>query len=365
MSEFGPKTFRVHELDVLSEVVTVHNLSDGARAFHVKSSCRNSSQTNVMTVYMNPSHSQEQLEVELEKFRLNMAEELAKAELGIAPPKAKYLGVRIARPDGDSWSSWMLSIVDLRSSVTRVMRDVVEGLGLPLSSEKATVLGPHGEAAQVPLYQAKFQIEGKELKATVLAVDMGLPCVVGADLLESAVESIDTLYDLFADEISRALRNAAKSKKRTVLIIGPYGEEIDQLKQVQSILRALGYRGILLQDFPDIEEQSLPEKMMLYGSISRFVICLDIKPSGHNTELETCVRAGFVTAVLRPGGKPSTWMQADIVRNHHFIEAFPYTEGTLLDSVKPAVQWAEKKVQELAANYDSTYPWRNRNVRLA
>jgi hypothetical protein len=67
---------------------------------------------------------------------------------------------------------------------------------------------------------------------------------------------------------------------------------------------------------------------MLFRSLSWFVVCVDPRAAGQTVELETCARAGSVTAVLRPNGRPVTWMQSDLVAHHPFMRALGYDEAS-------------------------------------
>jgi hypothetical protein len=94
------------------------------------------------------------------------------------------------------------------------------------------------------------------------------------------------------------MKAAARTKRKGVLLIGPYGQSND-LERMRLLVNGAGFSGVLLKDYPDIREQALPEKMLLLGSLCRFVICLDTQASGHTAELEACARAGLTTSEKR------------------------------------------------------------------
>ena len=275
-----------------------------------------------------------------------------------------YIKVLVSHPEREEPKMSMIGSVNPRISVTLVSEAVVQCLGLPVVPDR--LFGEIETGKTYPLHRATLKIGSHAFDTQVVEYPMSSPAVIGSDLVSRAIASDPSLlYDLFNDPLARALTAAARSMRKTVLLIGSYGDGVASLlKEVKTCVDAKGFIGAPLVDYPDIKEQSLPQKMLLFGSISRFVICLDLRPSGHIAELETCARAGFVTAVLRSRQEGSTWMQDDIAARHTFMNVFEYAEGDLESTISSALSWGESKVLELAATYDSRYPWRNRNVRL-
>src|SRR3712207_9411115 len=78
-------------------------------------------------------------------------------------------------------------------------------------------------------------------------------------------------------------------------------------------------------------------------------ICLDTRPSGHNDELVKCAASGFVTAILRPQGKPSTWVQADLVERYGSMEVFSYGDS-VGEAVTRAVDRKSTRLNSSHAN---------------
>jgi len=118
--------------------------------------------------------------------------------------------------------------------------------------------------------------------------------------------------------------DVSRIKKNTVLIIGKCGDNTTKLREIQDVLQKGGYEAVLLQDFPDIEEQSFSGKMVLFACIARYVLCDDANPSGHILELKICWDLRFTAAVLRPLGIASTAMQADIDQSCDFMKVVGY-----------------------------------------
>jgi len=219
---------------------------------------------------------------------------------------------------------------------------------------------PNGNLLRLPLYLAKVAYGNFSSEIDVLPTKMNLPCVVGGEFIQRAIgPNYDWIYDVLSPPHVRALRDVSRTKKNTVLIIGKHGDNTAKLREIQDALKNRGYEGVLLQDFPDIEEQSLPEKMVLFACIARCVLCDDANPSGHIMELKICSDLRFTTAVLRPEGLASTAMQADIDQSCDFIKAFGYGPGSRLPVLADAVSWAEEKVRERSAKLNQTYQWRS------
>ena len=144
------------------------------------------------------------------------------------------------------------------------------------------------------------------------------------------------------------------------MILGKYGEHRDRLETIRTSLRQFKLEGLILDDIPDIEEQSLAEKMVTFASIARFLICDDLVPSGHINELEICSERRFTTAILRLKGRPSTAMQADIADGVSFMRSVEYdSDNDLETAVAEGVKWAQEVVQIRSYNFNRKYSWRS------
>lgn len=159
----------------------------------------------------------------------------------------------------------------------------------------------------------------------------------------------------------RTLMNAARCKKKYVLILGKYGDKRERLQLIKAALADKGLMGLILDEYPDIEEQNLTEKMVTYATICRFVVADDVAPSGHIKELEICHDLKFITAVLRERGMASTAMQADISDEVLFIKDFGYEpESDLTRVVHDAANWASETVIERSKTLNRKYSsWRS------
>jgi len=363
VEDFPTKTYNFLDLEVVSEVVSITHLTqENAICVRVKSSCKSTSwgtrsQVNSLTHYLpNPDTD---ISASIESFRCTMAEGLAKIERGLAPPPHKYLGMTISNLDGTKKTT-CLATVDITIGPTRIQVDLVKPLQLWPSGRLYLESSSEGKLLRLPLYLAKVTHGSLSFEIDVLPTKMNLPCVVGGEFIQRAIgPNYDWLYDLLSPPHWRALQDVSRTKKNTVLIIGKYGDNTIRLREIQDVLRKRSCEGILLEDFPDIEEQSLPEKMVLFACIARYVLCDDSFPSGHIEELKICSDLRFTTAILRPKGMASTAMQADLDQCCDFMKAFGYDSGNRLSVLADALSWADEKVRERSAKFNQTYGWRS------
>ncbi|MGE5206836.1 MAG: hypothetical protein ACM3PW_14565, partial [Chlamydiota bacterium] len=188
------------------------------------------------------------------------------------------------------------------------------------------------------------------------------PVILGGDFFQKALQGKEyVIRELIMPDHFRTLMNAARCKKKYVLVLGKYGDQRERLHRIKQALADKMLTGLILDEYPDIEEQTLTEKMVTYATISRFVLADDLAPSGHIKELEICHDLKFVTAVLRRKGKPATAMQADIGDEVSFIRDFSYDdEGDFERVISDAVDWANHAVRERANNLNRKYSdWRS------
>jgi len=235
---------------------------------------------------------------------------------------------------------------------------VIEVAGLP---QVGVFRPPENPAIQLPIHRAVIEFGNGRFEVDAVAASTGSMCVIGADLILNAVrDRPELVFDLFLTDLVRALGSAARAKQRTVLVLGPYKDEgRKKLAIIRNALEKDGLEAVILDDFADIHQQSIFEKMLMFGSLARFIVCDESESSGHLIELKACAEIGFVTALLRPGGKSPTWMNADIAHDRSYVKAIAYESNEDLSSkVLEAVQWAEKKIKERTDYYNREYPWR-------
>lgn len=150
-----------------------------------------------------------------------------------------------------------------------------------------------------------------------------------------------------------------QTKKQFVLVLGQDTTEIYRLHLICDALKNIGYTGIIVKEIPDLEIQSIEEKVNMLASLSRFVICDNSFTSGHIDELKICSSNRFTTAIIQEEGKGATWMQADYPVDFKFIHTFSYSDISKISAVtKQAAYWAEDWLNIRTGNLNSLYPWR-------
>lgn len=151
----------------------------------------------------------------------------------------------------------------------------------------------------------------------------------------------------------------ARLREKRVLLLGAYdGEGNTRLAALAKGLEQLGYEPFLVRDVPDSPEQDLRQKVLLLGSLSRFVVADDSSPSGHLVEMELCRTSGWITVVLRARGTGSSWMTAGLSLASNVIREVPYDPSDPTPALSVSLAWAEARIAELRADFRNTYPWR-------
>ena len=148
-------------------------------------------------------------------------------------------------------------------------------------------------------------------------------------------------------------------QEKTILVLGSYDSEGEaRLSNITKALRELGYEPILVKEVPDFEHYDLPQKVVVIGSISRFVVVDDSSPSGHLTEVELCKQNRWITILLRAHGRGASWMTAGASCFSNVILEKPYDPSDPTSALVESVEWAEAKLKELQTQLNKTYPWR-------
>lgn len=192
-------------------------------------------------------------------------------------------------------------------------------------------------------------------------------------LLTSSIKRISSVlrnreYLVARKDENNLVSMLKKSLDTNVLVIGKDSDPIglQKISRIKDVLRKGRYHPLSLKDLPEIKHLSLEGKMIRIGALSRFVIAEDSRPSGHISELNTCVKNEYVTAMVRVAGSGSTWMLAHYPIIHPFTNLFCYLDGrvgkvvdqlcekifpTLEDSTEEAIRWAEDYITTLERKY--------------
>lgn len=91
--------------------------------------------------------------------------------------------------------------------------------------------------------------------------------------------------------------------------------------------------------------------------LARYVVVENTFPSGHLYELPYLHNAGVIVALLQQRGRGASHMPNDLLDNSAVMKRFFYDIESLEDTVVEAMEWAEAKLDEVAAVNRSTRPW--------
>jgi hypothetical protein len=352
------KRYTISGVEVLSEIVKDEDTPE-YRAFHIRSSCPSSRWGTrtlgySLTCYKNPK-TDSSVET-LEKYRQQQAERIVKIESGELPEdRLSFLGIQIQGPTGKTINT--IASPDLSVSPSLLGIEIIRSLEL-VPTERNSF---QEQIVSVPLFKATISYGPLKVETRIAASEHGAPaCILGGDFFQKALKGKESLIqELVMPDHYRVLANAARCKKRYVLIVGKYGEHRSRLEKIKQKLATQGFIGLILDEYPDIEEQSLPEKMVTYASICRFVLVDDFALSGHNLELAICHERKFVAAVLRSQGRATTAMQTDIGDEVSFLKVFKYeSDAEIEGTVTEAATWANEAVNERAKRLNRDSDWR-------
>jgi len=218
---------------------------------------------------------------------------------------------------------------------------------------------------KTPVYSAKVKIlvENQKFHLRMVEIKEGLDpmgVVLGADFFKKI-----NILRYYINGFSHLYKLIKQSKRKCVLILGSYAKErVNILYAIKDCLKKLGYEGILLKDYPDIEEQSNEEKMNLFGNIARFMICENTSPSGHINELNICSRNTLVTIMIQEQGCKSgaTGMQSSYPIDFNFVRKVFYNPENLDSAVRKAVKLGEELVVRRKRKLNKEYAYRKKGL---
>jgi len=155
-------------------------------------------------------------------------------------------------------------------------------------------------------------------------------------------------------------------KEKTILLLGDYSKEGQKrLNTISSILNEIGYEPILVKEIPDNVYQDLSQKVVVIGSIVKFIIVDDSSKSGHLMEIDICKQNNWVTIILRAEGEHGSWMSAGVSQHSRVILEKPYSLSDPKPAIVESVYWAENKLNELKSRFADIYPWRIQTANQA
>jgi hypothetical protein len=145
--------------------------------------------------------------------------------------------------------------------------------------------------------------------------------------------------------------------QETVLLLGSYTPEGERRLRALAEHIPQPYRAVLIQDIPDLPGKSLTQKVVTVASLSAFVFVDDTEASGHLMEFRVCKENDWITVVLRPEGKGSSWMTAGASVTSRVIKEMAYTTGQIEFAAQPALAWAVQTARKVRKSYENIYPW--------
>jgi len=247
-------------------------------------------------------------------------------------------------------------MIDTGADKSMISPDVLKEAGIEIKNDSPFVVQTVNGTVIAYSVKVKIIAEGKKI-TLIPTVFHGtpLPLLLGMDFIKAT-----GYLPLYLKQFSVLYRYIQKYRKNCVLIIGNDTDKdsLLRLQKIQDKLRSLNYEGILLKDYPDIQEQTIEEKLNLFGSVARFIICENSFYSGHIDELSICARNRFVTVIMQETGRYTTYLQMCYPIDFSFIKKIEYNLDTMEDSVAKAVQIGESLVVRRKRELNKVYKFR-------
>lgn len=253
-------------------------------------------------------------------------------------------------------------IVDTGAQISFIDSFLLEQMGIEIPDDaiKERIVSYNGLSYEAPRIEVKMIADNKKISIMpVVARSFSMPLILGKDFLKE-IKSSRLYIQQGIKQFSALFDEIKKYRERCILIIGcdSTDEGRAKLDNIRGVLDNLGYEGILVRKYRDIESQSIEEKMILFASITKFVICENSYFSGHIDELNICARNRLVTVVVHEKGKYTTWMQSCYPIDFSFIKKIQYTQKTFQRDIVKAVKIAEKLVNERTKALNREYKYR-------
>ncbi|GEM_PF-6523355 len=134
-------------------------------------------------------------------------------------------------------------------------------------------------------------------------------------------------------------------KNARIVVLGPEGSRA--LRRIYKIIDEKGiYEPLLMEEWPDIPDEPIENKVRTWASQSRFVIIEDSSASGHIVECKMCLANRIIVIILRKKNNVSTIMQRGYPIDYKFVKEYEYEENvnskqSLERVIEKATKWAE------------------------
>ncbi|WP_323846006.1 hypothetical protein [Microbulbifer magnicolonia] len=333
--------------------------------YSIRSSFREFSQTNNISYVAKEEIKIEDLDVSRRGFAKDLAREIRQS----GNQTLNFEAVQVQDPGTGSWLNFLSATVDTNQPVTLLEEGIYSAFEDQHPVGSTSVRSSTGEIVKIPIYKAKFLIRNTEVATEVAFAKMQQPCILGNNTFSLlSHDNPKWYYDLKDNYINRAYRATISSKKNTILILGSFRkDQRSRLEEARKIVFDLGYRPLMLDDFEDIQEQTLAEKLMFFGAMSHMVICIDIESAGHYVELALCESLKFITAILHETPDEfgtigtSTAMLAHLVTENNCINSFTIEESALDKTIEDALIWGNQFREDKMNRLNELYQcWRKR-----
>lgn len=127
-------------------------------------------------------------------------------------------------------------------------------------------------------------------------------------------------------------------------------------------MKELDLNGIIIKDIDfDTKSRSLQQNISAIAQFTDLVIIENTNPSGHLTELNSCIINNKVkTAVIQEKGKGSTYMVEEDPIPFNFLRKFEYDSiESICALIYDMIKWKDKYKHKLKKSFKKIYPWRS------
>jgi hypothetical protein len=166
----------------------------------------------------------------------------------------------------------------------------------------------------------------------------------------------EEFFLLITDELNRILE---KSSESLVTLLGSYKAELEaSFNEVIDAIKNGKYEVCVIKNMPDIGKPAPRHKLFPYVCASKFVVILDLDPSGHLNEVELLKDLGKPIIIISDGRRGTTYMLGGIENLNTFYHRLNLEDfQSLSAAVTAAITWAEERIGKNIAFNEETFPW--------
>jgi len=130
------------------------------------------------------------------------------------------------------------------------------------------------------------------------------------------------------------------------------------LISICEFVKKQGYEPILIKRKNEVNIISNEEKMLVYASLSRFVIIEKSYAAGQIDEAKIFTINRFPSIWFMQDGLGDTWMQGDYEADFKYVKAYRYNDKNRDNKILEGIQWVENFICEKEKYLNDIYPWR-------